>query len=403
MHSQDTNKPNNNLEADGCPLDSRAQLTENVNQLKVEQENLVSEENQPIDTTNHPRLNQVCNFLEQNQRVHTESAYLSPLGLGLIKLRSVAQHEQLVSYSPFQFGINHTIKVVVMQGLEGNSSDSSDTNSAIAKEQARFNALQSHCANTSLFHRKDVPGGSNTSLFSIKMKPTLIDATRIGRSIATNKVSEVPRSTGQELVRSRPSPAVILLQTFPAVDAAVRKLRNKDKGPILIISYDGIVHDNVEATACAAATMQQTAATSTLNHPTPPQEIQMEDVRPGPTTDDGPAQVDGVGQKRKDMALPTLISSTDPRIPLTQSVVRRSSRFSSHKEGYCQARIVKEPSKRSKNWVIEVDEQTGEIRPLSIATLQAWGIKCGVDPSDLTEDILLQEPGAQIVDHDDEE
>lgn len=77
MHSQDTNKPNNNLEADGCPLDSRAQLTENVNQLKVEQENLVSKENQPIDTTNHPRLNQVCNFLEQNQRVHIESASLS--------------------------------------------------------------------------------------------------------------------------------------------------------------------------------------------------------------------------------------------------------------------------------------------------------------------------------------
>lgn len=59
-----------------------------------------------------PHLNVVCNYLEQSQRVTIESAFLTPLGLGLIKLRTGAQRDKLVRDSPFFMGNNHTVRVV---------------------------------------------------------------------------------------------------------------------------------------------------------------------------------------------------------------------------------------------------------------------------------------------------
>lgn len=63
------------------------------------------------DNQLRPMLAMVSNFLEQSQHVHIESAYLSPLGLGLIKLRSPVQRDQLVRDSPFHMG-NHVVRVV---------------------------------------------------------------------------------------------------------------------------------------------------------------------------------------------------------------------------------------------------------------------------------------------------
>ena len=59
-----------------------------------------------------PTLNVVCNFLEHEQRVHVIAANLSPLGLGLIRLRTMAQRDQLVRNSPFHLDDNHVITVV---------------------------------------------------------------------------------------------------------------------------------------------------------------------------------------------------------------------------------------------------------------------------------------------------
>jgi len=59
-----------------------------------------------------PTLNLVCDFLEHSQRVRILASHLSPLGLGLIKLRTVAQHDQLVRVSPLQLGQNHQVTIV---------------------------------------------------------------------------------------------------------------------------------------------------------------------------------------------------------------------------------------------------------------------------------------------------
>jgi hypothetical protein len=40
-----------------------------------------------------PTLNVVCDFLEHNRRVHVIASHLSPLGLGLIRLRHVAERD----------------------------------------------------------------------------------------------------------------------------------------------------------------------------------------------------------------------------------------------------------------------------------------------------------------------
>jgi hypothetical protein len=59
-----------------------------------------------------PTLNMVCDFLEHTQRVQVLESHLSPLGLGLIKLRTVPQRDQLVCASPFHMGQHNIVSVV---------------------------------------------------------------------------------------------------------------------------------------------------------------------------------------------------------------------------------------------------------------------------------------------------
>ena len=42
-----------------------------------------------------------------------------------------------------------------------------------------------------------------------------------------------------------------------------------------------------------------------------------------------------------------------------------------------------------------IDEATGQAGPCPISVLQGWGIDCVVDPSDLTEEALMQAPTEQ--------
>jgi hypothetical protein len=59
-----------------------------------------------------PTVNVVCDFLDNTQRVRIIESHLSPLGLGLIRLRTVAQRDKLVKESPFNLGQNHVVTVV---------------------------------------------------------------------------------------------------------------------------------------------------------------------------------------------------------------------------------------------------------------------------------------------------
>ncbi|KAJ1255823.1 hypothetical protein BS78_K154700 [Paspalum vaginatum] len=59
-----------------------------------------------------PTLNFVCQFLQEEHRVQVIASHLSPLGLGLIRLRTVAQRDQLVRESPYNLGQNMIVRVV---------------------------------------------------------------------------------------------------------------------------------------------------------------------------------------------------------------------------------------------------------------------------------------------------
>ena len=253
------------------------------------------------------------------------------------------------------------------------------------------------------------------------------DATRLGGQ--NRRVNHPPpEASGVAVVVWRPAPAVELLRAFPyfmecrciALALAASKI-----GPPLTIDAMGIVHEEVdlqiwvqnsipaspvmledELPESSAPVIPDLTPTDTLflcaSGPSN-LEIQIEGIRPGPESSMGRADGNQAPQKRKDMLLPNLVSISDPRTPLTQTFVRRSTRLSSDKEGFRPVRIDKEPSKRSKNWVVEVDEVTGEIKPISTSILRGWGIQCGVDPSGLTDDALLQAPPPFVPDEDDEE
>jgi hypothetical protein len=124
-------------------------------------------------------------------------------------------------------------------------------------------------------------------------------------------------------------------------------------------------------------------------------EFQSMDIQPSPAPAIGQMEKQ-VMEKRKNMVLPMVISNSDARTPLTEKNVRRSSRFAAGNEGYRNVRIEKEPSKRCNNWVVEIDEATGEAKPISTRILQEWGLKCGVDPEDLTDDALMQAPPTHV-------
>ena len=86
---------------------------------------------------------------------------------------------------------------------------------------------------------------------------------------------------------------------------------------------------------------------------------------------------------------------------MVESSVRRSLRVNRGTDGFHEVRLEKNPSKKRKTCgVVLIDESTGEVGPVPIATLQGWGIDGGVAPAELSEDALMQAPGPEPVIHD---
>ena len=99
------------------------------------------------------------------------------------------------------------------------------------------------------------------------------------------------------------------------------------------------------------------------------------------------------------MSLPA--SSSSSVTPMVESSVRRSLRVNHATDGFHEVRLEKNPSKRRKTCgVVLIDESTGEVGPVPIVILQGWGIDCGVAPTELSDDALMQAPGSKPVIHD---
>jgi len=72
-------------------------------------------------------------------------------------------------------------------------------------------------------------------------------------------------------------------------------------------------------------------------------------------------------------------------------------------DGFCAVRLDRELAKKRKISIIQINEETGETGPVPLSVLQRWGINCGITPSELSNEVLLQEPTAQAVTDDDAE
>lgn len=100
------------------------------------------------------------------------------------------------------------------------------------------------------------------------------------------------------------------------------------------------------------------------------------------------------------MSLPTAVSIQSPSTPLVETSARRSLRqkkgnqqgFKGTKDGFPHTWLEKNPTKRQKVTALQINSQTGEVGPIQIDTLRSWGVECGVEPGDLTDEVLMEAP-----------
>lgn len=132
----------------------------------------------------------------------------------------------------------------------------------------------------------------------------------------------------------------------------------------------------------------------------------MQEMEPHPRPNSAPEELPS--QMGSFLALPTVISASDPRIPLVDRVVRRSPRLNRSleaSEGAPHFRISYKPHKKHKTVKVEVlkiGEHEYRSTPIPIASLQSWGIACGLAPMELTDDALITAPSAPDIPNEDQ-
>jgi len=75
--------------------------------------------------------------------------------------------------------------------------------------------------------------------------------------------------------------------------------------------------------------------------------------------------------------------------------VRRSSRLNKN-DGLCAVRLEREPAKKRKINIVQINEKTSSTGPVLLSVLQGWGIDCGIAPEELSNEKLMQAPTNQI-------
>jgi hypothetical protein len=261
----------------------------------------------------------------------------------------------------------------VIQDLqsEGSSSSFSDASSMPNEERPHFIAVQRHCATIALFHRRGMLGGPLTGARPIAIRPICID----------REIIQAPDVTGWEIIPWRPIPHAIALQLWPDIlEARRRAAQHIPSAEENVIQLTDAEHGPISS--------------DPMNF-----EFQVESNRPSPPTASG--RRNRRPTQKRTLALPWTSSSSNPSSPLVQDSLRRSSRISASKEGYWNVRVDKEPSKKRKISAVLIDEATGQAGPIPLAILQGWGVKCGVAPGELTDDVLLQAPAPAVVHEDD--
>lgn len=257
------------------------------------------------------------------------------------------------------------------------SSSSSDATSNTMEEKARFIAAQKRCASILIIDRKGLPADVFSRGSSSSKPPTSI---MIENSALLSTLPGSQR-TGWEIIPWKPILDVIALQMWPHVIARKAKTAvEKESAPVMILGDTQEWYDQGP----------------NVSSPTE-FKFQIEDLQPSPVREAFQPRHRG---RRSHMSLPAHPGSSST--PLTESSVRRSSRFSKTKDGFRFVRLEREPSKKRKTYAtVLIDEATGKTGPIPIYILQSWGIDCGVPPVELTHDALMQAPSTEPVTNED--
>jgi hypothetical protein len=286
-------------------------------------------------------------------------------------------------------GPDISLDAVLQSSSSEDSSSSSDATSLLDENQARFLAAQSMCATVLIFHKMGLPNLSSTLAAcrpppTLTLKPILIEP-------AVNAPS------GLELVPWKPCiPAALLQYWLVVVEDLQRRASPSRASPAptaapILTGPSGI----------------NSGPSSVVVDSLPEDHVNLLTVpsinRPGPSTASAVVVETPIVQKKRAAiraSLPTRASN--PTVPITATSVRRSARLNKQ-DGFCAVRLDREPAKKRKISIIQIDENTGKTEPVSLELLTSWGIDCGLTPSELTTDRLLQTPAQTTPSVDDED
>jgi hypothetical protein len=256
---------------------------------------------------------------------------------------------------------------------------------------SRFMAALRHCATISSSHRRGTPSSSQQKATepanNIPFKPIQID-----RQIFQNQ-HEVPAVTGLEIVPWQPPcPHAIALEYWPIIVEARRRAVHTTTQQLQVNqnveNESAIQSEDVNQSGSLTLNLVATDGNQGPSFFSPATfEFQSNQIQHSPTSIRG--------RKKKTVRASNVVSLplriADPASPLVETSVRRCTRLK-RTDGFCEVRLSKEPNKKQKICVIEIDEKTGKTGPVSLPVLQSWGLNCGVAPGELSEDALMQAP-----------
>ncbi|CAN6300043.1 unnamed protein product [Urochloa humidicola] len=125
---------------------------------------------------------------------------------------------------------------------------------------------------------------------------------------------------------------------------------------------------------------------------------------------------------KKVTSLPTEISDDNRNTPLVDDKLRRSPRLNKDLDGYQHCQLVDAPRKKRRGPVNKTSTKLNQTQnsanslpvpleipavkqnevqsPIPIDVLKGWGVECGVPPSEITDDLLLQKHSPAVPDED---
>jgi hypothetical protein len=241
----------------------------------------------------------------------------------------------------------------VLQGFSSDDSSSlSDATLILDENQARFLAAQSLCATITIFHRMGLPNLSSTLEAQhtppiLALNPILIDP-------------EVRAPTGIELVPWKPSVPAALLQYWPVVFEDLQRVSFATREPLTsqaapIILTDG-TQNNPSSSSSRAVVSFSEECTNIYSDPRP--------SSPGPSSATTAGAITPAIQKKRGSTRASLpIGVSNLAIPIAATSVRRSARLNKH-DGFCVVRLDREPAKKRKISITQIDEHTGKMKVL---------------------------------------